>query len=238
MNLNNRIALVTGGATRVGRVLCLELAVAGCAVVVHYHRSRRAAEALVNTLQRRGGRAAALQADLTEPAECRRLIGAAKRALGRPDILINNAAVFHRRDLRHTSAADLRAAFDLNLIAPVLLMRYFAAQTDAGRIVNVLDQRIVSNRFDTFAYSLSKKSLAAATAAAALELAPKCTVNAVAPGPVLLPRRPAAREPAGSIPLKRRPTPSDVAAAVLFLLKSDAVTGQVIFTDGGMHLLG
>ena len=156
MNLNNRIALVTGGATRVGRALCLELAAAGCAVVVHYHRSRRAAEALVNTLQRRGGRAAALQADLTKPAECRRLIGAAKRALGRPDILINNAAVFHRRDLRHTSAADLRAVFDLNLIAPTLLMRYFAAQTDVGRIVNILDQRIVSNRFDTFAYSLSK----------------------------------------------------------------------------------
>lgn len=238
IDLANHQALVTGGAARIGRALCLALADAGCAVAVHYHRSRRAAEDLAEALRRRGSRAAALPADLTQPAECRRLIAAARRALGGLDILVNNAAIFHRRDLRHTGAADLQAAWELNLAAPVLLMRYFAAQTAAGRIVNLLDQRIASNRSDALAYSLSKKTLAEATAAAALELAPACAVNAIAPGPILLPRRRAAREPAGVIPLGRRPAPQDIAAALLFLLGSDVITGQVIYVDGGQHLQG
>ncbi len=238
MILSGKKALVTGGSARIGQALCLALADAGCDVLVHYRRSRRAAEALAARIRRQGRRAVALSADLTRPADCRRLIGAARRALGGLDILVNNAAVFYRRDLRHTGAADLRAAWELNLAAPVLLMRHFAAQTGAGRVVNLLDQRIESNRSDSLAYSLSKKALAAATAAAALELAPSCAVNAVAPGPVLLPRRRTEREPAGAIPLRRRPVPEDIAAAVLFLLTSPAVTGQVIFVDGGQHLLG
>ncbi len=231
-------ALVTGGAARIGRAICLALADAGCDVAVHCHRSCRAAGDLADALRRRGCRAAALPADLAQPSACRRLIGAARRALGGLDILVNSAAVFHRRDLRHTSAGDLRAAWEVNLAAPVLLMRYFAAQTAAGRIVNLLDQRIESNRSDALAYSLSKKALADATAAAAMELAPGITVNGIAPGPVLLPRRRAAREPAGAIPLGYRPAPEDVAAALIFLLTSPAVTGQVIFVDGGQHLRG
>ena len=211
MNLNNRIALVTGGATRVGRALCLELAAAGCAVVVHYHRSRRAAEALVNTLQRRGGRAAALQADLTKPAECRRLIGAAKRALA-VRISLHNAAVFHRRDLRHTSAADLRAVFDLNLIAPTLLMRYFAAANRRRPDCHILINALSLTCFDTFAYSLSK-TLAAVHGGSHQLNWRRNARSMPSPGPVL---QPAAREPPPI--LLNGPAPSDVAAAALFLL--------------------
>ena len=220
MNLNNRIALVTGGATRVGRALCLNwqppVALWLCTTI-----GRAGSEALVNTLQRRGGRAVPAggfnQTGGMSATHCR------QACAGPSGYPYYNAAVFHRRDLRHTSAADLRAVFDLNLIAPTLLMRYFAAQTDVGRIVNILDQSIVSNRFDTFAYSLSKKSLAAATAAAALELAPKCTVNAVAPA------RSPRRRAAGS----GRLHPLNASGAVgcyrsTYFVDSDAVTGQVI----------
>ena len=90
-------------------------------------------------------------------------------------------------------------------------------------------------QIETFVAVASKGSL---TAAAALELAPACVINAIAPGPVLLPRRRAAREPAGDIPLGRRPAPQDIAAALLFLLTSDVITGQVIYVDGGQHLRG
>lgn len=238
MILSGKKALVTGGAARIGQALCLALADAGCDVVVHYRRSRRAAEDLAARIRRQGHRAVALSADLTRPADCRRLIAAARRKLGGLDILVNNAAVFNRRHLRDTDAAVMRQTWAVNLAAPLLLTRYFAAQANAGCVINLLDQRIVSNRHDALAYSLSKKALADATAMAALELAPGIAVNGIAPGPVLLPRRPGEREPAGVLPLQRRPTPADLAAALLFLLGSDVITGQVIYVDGGQHLLG
>jgi NAD(P)-dependent dehydrogenase (short-subunit alcohol dehydrogenase family) len=105
-------------------------------------------------------------------------------------------------------------------------------------VVNLLDQRIVAPAAGCLAYGVSKQALAAFTLGAALELAPALTVNAVAPGPVLPPPAGAAREPAGEMPLRRRPTPEQVAAAVVFLLTQTAITGQILYVDGGQHLQG
>jgi NAD(P)-dependent dehydrogenase (short-subunit alcohol dehydrogenase family) len=160
---------------------------------------------------------------------------------GRLDILVNNAAVFHKHALTDANEARLRAEFGINLFVPVLLTRLFAQRVRAGGVINLLDRRIAANDPACLPYSLSKKALAAFTGEAALALAPGIVVNAVAPGAVLPPPRKGVEylhDRAGRAPLGRRVRPRDVAAATVALLKLDGVTGQTIFVDGGQHLLG
>jgi len=128
-----------------------------------------------------------------------------------------------------------------NLLVPVLLTRAFAARTRQGRVVNLLDRRIATHDIACVPYLLSKSGLAEFTRLAALALAPGIAVNAVAPGAILPPAGAAGQrtpDRAGQVPLRVRVTPADVAAAVVALLKADSVTGQVVFVDGGQHLLG
>lgn len=239
MELHNQVALVTGGAVRIGRAISLALAGAGAGVVVHYRRSRGPALALCRRIERAGGRAWAVRGDWTDPHAPSRVVAEACRTAGRLDILINNAGVFHKHSLRQVTASRLAAEFTVNLWAPLLLMRAFAERTRWGAVVNLLDQRV--RRLDTTCapYLLAKQGMAEATRLAALEYAPGLRVNAVAPGAILPPPGGSARrvrELAGASPLQRRCTPDEVAAAVLFLLRQDALTGQVLFVDGGQHL--
>ncbi len=239
MNLENKVALVTGGAVRIGRAICEALAASGCRVVIHCRRSGREAGILARRLRRAGAQAWVVRADLTAPGACERVMARACRLAGGVDILVNNAAVFHKHTLRTTTPAALRSEWAANLAAPLFLVRAFASRTRRGKIVNLLDRRIVSSRPDAVPYALSKKALAELTRLAARELAPGIAVNGVAPGAVLAAAGSGnAREKAGPRLLGRRPAPADVAEAVLFLLRADAITGQVIFVDGGRHLLG
>ena len=231
--------MVTGGAVRIGRAICEVLAGAGLNVVVHYRSSAAEALALCADLERRGVKAWALAADLTTEAACTDLVQRAAAAAGRLDILINNAAVFHKDSLRTTTEAGLLAEFWPNLFAPLLLMRALAQQSAGGKIVNLLDRRIVGHDVECVPYVLAKKALAELTQLAARELAPRFTVNGVAPGAVLPPPGQGAdylHDRAGPVPLQKQVTPADVAAAVLALLQNDAVTGQILFVDGGQHL--
>ena len=241
MKLEGRTALVTGGATRIGRAICDALAGRGCGLVVHYHSSARAAANLVAKWRSRGVVACAVRGDLSEEESCGRVMAEAWASAGRIDMLVNNAAVFRRETLAELSICNIEEVLRTNLLAPVLLTREFARLARRGRIVNLLDARIAGHRLGSAAYTLSKKALAAFTADAALELAPRIIVNGVAPGPVLAPKyRSGVRtgEMAGIIPLAHRPSPAEVAAAVVFLLESDSITGQIVFVDGGQHLLG
>jgi NAD(P)-dependent dehydrogenase (short-subunit alcohol dehydrogenase family) len=240
MNLAGQTALVTGGAVRIGRAICEALAGAGLNVVVHYRRSATEAVALCAELERRGVQAWAVPADLSSEAACTELIRRATAAAGRLDILINNAAVFHKDSLRATTEAGLLAEFWPNLFAPLLLMRALAAQGAGGKIVNLLDRRITGHDVECVPYVLAKKALAELTQLAARELAPRFTVNGVAPGAVLPPPGQGAaylHDFAGTVPLQKQVTPAAVAAAVLALLQNDAITGQILFVDGGQHLL-
>ena len=239
MNLVGKVALVTGGGARIGRALCEALAGHGCAVVVHYRRSRKEACELVRRLEAGGARASAIHGALDTQADCDRLISLAFKAFKRLDILVNNASSFQHTKFRMIRGADFDGTFSINLKAPVLLTRAFAARARKGRVLNLLDSRIAGYAPGQMPYLLSKQGLADFTRAAALELAPDFTVNAVAPGPVLAPETGSrtAREKAGAFPLRRRPTPGDVASAALFLLGSEAITGQIIYVDGGQNLL-
>jgi len=228
MNLSGKRALVTGGALRIGRAIVKALQAEGVEVVVHYCHSEIEAHALSpNTVQ----------ADLEKPEEYASLI---ERA-GELDILINNASIFTKDSLAMSSPEKSLREFQINLFAPMELTRAFARQTGAGAVVNLLDRRIQCHDTSCVPYSLSKKGLAEMTKIAALEYAPNVRVNGVAPGPVLPPpgsSAGSARELAGNIPLDELPTPEQIADAVLFLLRAESVTGQIIYVDGGQHLLG
>jgi pteridine reductase len=241
MNLNAKTALVTGGAVRIGRAICEALAAEGCRVVVHCHRSRAAAARLAAELRAGGAQAWGVRGALRTQAGCERVVAEAWRAAGRLDILVNNAAVFHKDALATATERKLQDEFRINLFAPVLLTRAFARRARTGKVINLVDRRVAGHDPACLPYVLSKQALAEFTRVAALDLAPRITVNAVAPGAVLPPPGKGSKylyDRAGRVPLRRPVTPADVAQAVAMLLQADAVTGQVLFVDGGQHLLG
>lgn len=228
MILAGKRALVTGGAVRIGRAITKALQAENVEVVVHYRNSKAEAEELSPYT---------LQADLESPDECSRLV---ERA-GKLDILINNASIFTKDTLRTSVPERVRREFQINLFSPMELIRTFAEQAGEGAVINLLDRRIRCHDTTCVPYSVTKKGLEELTKLAALEYAPHIRINAVAPGPVLSPpgsTAGSARELAGTIPLDELPTPAQIAAAMLWLLQADSVTGQVIYVDGGQHLLG
>lgn len=241
MNLLDRTALVTGGAVRLGASIVRALCRAGARVAVHHRRSAAEAGALCRDIRAAGGVAVPVAADLADGgAGAESLIAAAAAAVGPLDILVNNAAVFHKDTLDTLDFAALEAEFQVNLFAPLLLMKAFAAQGRPGAIVNLLDRRITGLDPSAVPYELSKKALAEATRLAAIHWAPRIRVNGVAPGPALPPPGEGEnylREKAGPIPLGRPCEPDQIAEAVLYLLSADSVTGQVIYVDGGQHLV-
>lgn len=241
MDLAGRVALVTGGAVRLGAAISQAFAAAGAGVVIHYRSSAAAAQALAGRICAAGGRAWTVESDLGPEAAAAELIAAAQERAGRLDILVNNAAVFHKQRLPESSEAAIAAEFGPNLFAPWHLMRAFVAGRSGGRIINILDRRVASHDVSCVPYLISKKALAELTALAALEWAPRFTVNAVAPGPILPPPGEGAaylREKGGRVPLEITCTPEQVAEAVVYLARSDALTGNTLFVDGGQHLLG
>ncbi len=228
MNLSGKRALVTGGAVRIGRAITQALQSEGVEVVVHYCSSQAEAEALSPYT---------VQGDLANPALCAELI---ERA-GPLDILINNASVFTKESLAQSTYESALRELQVNLLAPMELIRAFCSKTMDGVVVNLLDRRIRGHDTSCVPYSISKKGLAELTQLAALEYAPHVRVNAVAPGPVLPPpgrSDVSVRELAGHVPLDAMPSPEQIAEAVVFLLKAESITGQTIYVDGGQHLLG
>jgi NAD(P)-dependent dehydrogenase (short-subunit alcohol dehydrogenase family) len=230
MILKEKRALVTGGAVRIGRAIAEALLAEGIEVIVHFQTSEKEAKALSPKT---------IQADLSDPAQCETLIARASEKFGPIDILINNAAVFYQTKLADATHDAVMKELQINLLAPLALIRGFARQTKSGKIINLLDRRITSHDTTCVPYMLSKKGLEELTKLAALDLAPGITVNAVAPGAVLPPPKQAnnpAWEPAGTIPLEKRPALADIANAVLYLLKSNVISGQTLFVDGGQNL--
>jgi len=239
--LRGRTALVTGSAVRIGRAICLALARAGADVVVHYHTSEAQARELVGLIERMGRRAWAVGADLAEPGGPETVFAAAEAQAGTVDVLVNNASVFPADSLWQVSAESLARNMNLHALAPLVLARRMARQCDAGHVVNMLDTRVACYDRGHASYHLSKRMLLTLTRMLALELAPAVAVNAVAPGLILAPP---GQEPdylarlAQTNPLNRHGEPADVVEAVLYLVGSRFVTGQVLYVDGGAHMKG
>jgi NAD(P)-dependent dehydrogenase (short-subunit alcohol dehydrogenase family) len=233
-------ALVTGGAKRIGRAICLELAAAGFDVAIHHRESDDDAARLAGEVEALGRRAVCLSADLTDVVATHALIGQAAEALGPLTVLVNNASVFADDRLDSITGESWAAHLDVNLRAPVLLAQAFAAQApDGSAIVNILDQRVLKPDPRFFSYGLSKSALWAATRTMAQALAPRIRVNGVGPGPTLPSVHQTAEEfaaEAAAVPMGRPGSPEAVAAAVRWLVDAGLVTGQMIAVDGGQHL--
>ncbi|MCO5193843.1 MAG: SDR family oxidoreductase [Anaerolineae bacterium] len=243
-DLQGKVAVVTGGAVRVGRALTLALAEAGCDVLIHYGRSADAAAETRADAAAFGVTAHTFSADLADAAAVERIIPAAVTHFGRVDILINSAAIFPEEDtFNGTDVALWDALFNINLRAPFLLSRAFAAQISAegqGRIVAINDSRVQQAATDHFVYRFTKRSLWQMTEMLALELAPRITVNGVALGAILPPPGEDVsylqRIAETRIPLQRHGNPISVTDTVLHLLRQDFVTGVTIPIDGGEFL--
>jgi NAD(P)-dependent dehydrogenase (short-subunit alcohol dehydrogenase family) len=237
-----RTALVTGAAIRIGRAIAEALANSGCNVVIHCRRSLAEARALRAELEKTGAKAWVVRGNLDSENSVAQLWYAATKAAGPIDVLVNSAAVFNKDTVGTMSGAAILGEFWPNLFAPMLLTKYFAAQSmTRGDIINLLDRRIASHDPECVPYLLTKKALADFTKTAALALAPRIRVNAIAPGPVLPPPgKPVShlRDKAGRIPMQRAVAPASVAKAVISLLNMPATTGQILYVDGGQHLLG
>jgi len=243
MELDGRVAVVTGGAIRVGKALALALAEEGVRVAVHYNASAGPAEETVAQIKAAGSQAAAIQADLAQASQAATIIERAVEHFGQVDILVNSAAIFVRANLARTTEALWDQQFAINLKSPFFLSQAFAAHVGKdrpGHIVNIADWRAVRPDADYLAYNLTKAGIVALTQGMALDLAPNIQVNAIAPGAILPPPGKGEQyfaQLAETIPARRVGSPGEIAKAMIFLLKSDFVTGEMIFVTGGEHLM-
>jgi NAD(P)-dependent dehydrogenase (short-subunit alcohol dehydrogenase family) len=242
MEIAGRIAIVTGGAHRVGRGIALALAGAGADVFVHYHRSGGPAERTADDITRLGRRAVVGSADLADPAAAADLVAAAVDALGRPTILVNSASGFPADTLEDVTREAWQRTLDVTLSGPVFLTQAFAAaltEDDEAAVVNITDVKTTTPYRRHFSYTIAKGGIDTFTRAAALALAPRVRVNAVALGVVLPPQTEEAEYAerlAADLPLERVGGVAPVADAVVALIRNDFITGEIVRLDGGGHL--
>ncbi len=238
--LKGKTALVTGAARRIGRAISIALASAGANIVVHDHQSlHNECEKLCDEIDRFGVMSRIVTADFENPDDYASLIERALKVTGNLDILVNNASVFIGDTLRDADFGNLMRHMQINAWAPLVLSRDFARLAVKGKIINILDTRISGYDWKHVSYILSKHVLYVLTKMTAVEFAPGISVNAVAPGLILPPPgkdMSYLAEMAQTVPLKRYGGPEDIVDAVLFLLRSDFITGQIINVDGGRHL--
>ncbi|MGB7211387.1 MAG: SDR family oxidoreductase [Gemmatimonadales bacterium] len=242
MELAGRVALVTGAGRRIGAAIAGGLLDRGMDLALHYHASGDGAAELAALAARHGRRAEVFAADLADATAARELPRRVAATFGRLDVLINSAAVMVRAPVAEVTPESWDATMDLNLRAA-----FFCAQgalpalkAAHGKIVNLADIAGFEPWPDHLVHCVSKAGVVMLTKALARSLAPDITVNAVAPGAVLLPDdwdEPTRRHFAETTPLRRLGAPSDVVKAVLYLLEGgDYVTGEVLVVDGGRLL--
>ncbi len=242
MQLHDRVALVTGAGRRLGRAMAEALADRGMTLAIHHHASAEGARELEAQVRQRGGKAACFEADLTDAAAARALPERVAAQFGRLDVLVNSAAVMHRLDLEQTTPAQWDAIHALNLRAVFFCTQGAAPalRSAKGKVVNLADLAGLEPWPGFVAHSISKAGVVMLTKVLALSLAPDVTVNAIAPGAVLVPEDYSADERerlARSTPLRRLGSPADVIAALLYLLEGgDFVTGEILVVDGGRFI--
>jgi NAD(P)-dependent dehydrogenase (short-subunit alcohol dehydrogenase family) len=239
MQIEDKTALVTGGAHRLGKAISLALARAGANLVINYHTSAQAAAETVAEVQALGREALAVQADVAELVQVEAMVAEAGKRFGGVDILVNGASLWRQTPFPMADYSDwhrvTRTLIDgslylANTVAPLMLAR------GEGAIVNIVDLSVWQAWRNFTAHAVGKSALMALTRQLALELAPMVQVNAVAPGLVLPPPN---YDKAQIARMARRAlkgrwgSPDDVVGAVLFLIQAEYITGEVIVVDGG-----
>lgn len=241
MDLTGKIALVTGGAVRVGRAISLALARAGTDIALHYGHSADAARATAADIAALGRRVETISTDLAQPAEIEKLLARVGQVFGRLDVLVNSASLFDPTPIGSLTAEQWDRQFAVNARAPALCVHHaLGLMSGGGAIINLTDTHAATGRSSFVAYSASKGALLTLTKTLARALASRnIRVNSVAPGVAAWP--PAATEAVkakvlAQVPLGRPGSPEDIAAAVVFLAGHDYITGQDLRVDGGWHM--
>lgn len=247
IELQDKVALVTGAARRVGRVIALELANAGAHVLMHYNRApaSRARETL-QEIKSLGVDAHAIQADLSSADGVDALMAAAEARFGRLDIVINNASVFQMRNFLEVSLDDWDLTMAVNLRAPFLITQRAARimahnPMPGGVIINICDAGVDGPWREYPHHGISKSALWMLTQVSALSLGPEIRVNAIAPGPVMksagrsITDEEWAQVGRRSV-LRKTGEPEDVARAVVYLCQEDHITGALLHVNAGEHL--
>lgn len=236
------VALVTGGARRIGRAIVEDLCAHGFDAAVHYHGSRGEADELRTQMGDLGSRVELFEADLAHATTCKSLFAEVLAAFGQVDLLVNNASVFEDDAIGRLDEDLFDRHFAVHVKAPSFLTEAFAGALDPdkdGLVVNIIDERVWRLTPNFYSYTLSKAALWAATQTMAQALAPRLRVNAIGPGPTLRNSRQSeadfARQ-AQSVLLQRGPDLSEFGATIRYLLGAKSVTGQMIALDGGQHL--
>lgn len=233
-------ALITGGAKRIGKAVALRLAEEGWNIALHYRTSQKEAEETAEAIHALGQRATLLPADLAMEGETALLMDRAREAMGPITLLVNNASTFYMDKLGDMTRRSWDEHLESNLRAPLVLSQAFAAQMEGqGNIINMLDQRVFKPTPFFFSYTIAKTGLWVATRTMALSLAPHIRVNGIGPGPTLPSPKQSPQQFADhcdAMPLRRGGSPEEVAQAVLFILNTPSMTGQMIALDGGEHL--
>jgi len=251
MDIQHKVALVTGGAHRVGKAIALALADAGAHVVIHYGTSEAEAHDTVREIKSRGVQALAVQADLADEDAITRLFAAVSERFDRLDVLVNSAANFVRQPFDDVTVEGWKTVMQVNLRAPFFctqqaarLMRAVRRPADQpAAIINISDLSGIYPWQNFAQHGIAKAGVLHLTKVAARELAPAVRVNAIVPGAILAPGDMAPDSPrwqrmGESVPLGRTGHPRYVAETVIFLARNDYVTGAVIPVDGGEHLIG
>jgi pteridine reductase len=243
MDLNGKVALVTGGAVRVGKAIALALARAGADVVINYHSSADAAAETVAEIEALGRRGVAIRANVAQGSQVQALVDEAVARLGRLDVLVNSASLWRKTPWAELDEAAWDQLVDIALKGPFLCARaagpHLAAHGD-GAIVNIIDLSAFVPFRHFMPHSAAKAGLLNLTYSLAMELAPAVRVNAVAPGPVLPPpdySEAQIQAAAKRTLLGRWGTAEDVAQAVVFLVQAPYITGAVLPVDGGERLM-
>jgi 3-oxoacyl-[acyl-carrier protein] reductase/pteridine reductase len=241
MDIKNKVALVTGGAHRVGKAITLMLAKSGASVVINYHTSAAQAEATAEEVRALGAKALIVQADISNYDQVKAMAGQVKIWFGGIDILVNSAdrwekSIFPSEDIEpweRIIATGVNGPFYVtNVFAPLMLER------GGGAIVNIVDLSAWEAWPNFTAHAVAKSALLTLTRQFALELGPTIRVNAVAPGPVLPPPEYSPEQierTAARTLLNRWGSAEDVAQAVKFLIEADYISGDTIRVDGGEH---
>lgn len=233
--MHQQAALVTGGATRLGRYFSEALADAGYDIALHVNRSREEAEEVARVIRAKGRECEIFPCDfLTDDLNA--LLQSATQRFPGLNLLLNSASAYEPAPIAATELAMLETQFRVNMFTPLLLTRHFAEAVEKGQVINIIDNKVAYHQYPYAAYLLSKKSLAEVTRMAALEFAPQLRVNGIAPGVVL----PASQRTSDyiqwrieGIPVSHQGNPDHLVQALHYLLDNAFVTGQILFVDGG-----
>lgn len=238
--MSRQAVFITGAARRVGAAMALYFAKHGFDIALHYHHSEKEAQSIKAQVEGQGAQCALFAHNLVDIGGIAGLVARVKKTMPHCVALVNNASIFERSEFMDTDEALFDRQFDVNFKAPFFLTQDFARVFGAGCVINILDTDIVEHQGSHFAYLLSKKTLAEFTLMAARSLGPSVRVNGVCPG-CMLPsseNEVAYEEKMEAlVPLKSHPGLEELSEAVRWLIAQKHITGQLIFVDGGKHVL-